>query len=107
MSNPMMLILSNCPPQIAEELARSLVQEGYAACITLSEVKSVYRWEGALCSDQEVTLTAKVSAVRVKACVARLVELHPYDVPEVICLPVDHERSYQPYCTWVAQECAR
>lgn len=105
MSHPMSLVISNCPPAEAERLALALVNERLAACVTLSAVRSVYRWEGEVCVDAEVTLTAKVSEAKVEACVARLLTLHPYELPEVLCLALDHERSHQAYCAWVASEC--
>jgi len=105
MSDPMSLVISNCPPEEAERLARALIEAQLVACVTLSEVKSVYRWRGEVCLDQEVTLTAKVSEARVEACIERLTALHPYELPEVLCVPVDHERSHKPYCAWVRQAC--
>ena len=105
MSHPMSLVISNCPPGEAERLAQALVEGRLAACVTLSPVKSVYIWQGEVCVDQEVTLTAKVSEAGVEACVARLLELHPYELPEVLCVPVDHARSHEPYCEWVRQAC--
>ena len=105
MSHPMTLVISNCPPPDAEVIARALVEGRYAACVTLSPVRSVYSWEGELCVDDEVTLTAKVSADRAEACVKQLTSLHPYELPEVICVPVDHQRSSAAYCAWVAEAC--
>lgn len=103
----MVLVLSNCPPEAAEKLARALVERRCAACVTLSEVKSVYRWKGELCIDQEVTLTAKVSLDLVDRCVSTLIEHHPYELPEVITLHVDSARSHPDYLSWVAEECRR
>jgi periplasmic divalent cation tolerance protein len=103
----MALVLSNCPPASAEQLARALVEQRCAACVTLSEVKSVYRWQGELCIDQEVTLTAKVSLDLADRCVSTLIELHPYELPEVITLLVDSARSHPDYLHWVAEECSR
>ena len=106
MTYPTLLVISNCPPQDAERLARALIEGRYAACVTLSAVKSVYRWEGALCVDEEVTLTAKVSQERAASCVAQLTALHPYELPEVLCVPVDPALSSEAYCAWVEAECS-
>ena len=97
----MYLLLSNIPPDHAATLAETLVKEGRAACVTLTPVTSVYEWEGELCHDQEVTLQAKVGKEGVAATRQRIMELHPYDLPEILVLPVDTEKSHGPYVEWV------
>ena len=106
MSHSTLLVISNCPPQDAERIARALVEGRYAACVTLSPVRSVYRWEGELCVDEEVTLSAKVSRAGAARCVEQLTSLHPYELPEVLCFSADPELSSQPYCAWVEAECS-
>ena len=98
------LIISNCPPDHAESIARALIERRHAACVTLSPVKSVYRWQGELCIDAEVTLTAKVSAPHVEAYVQALTALHPYEIPEILVLNTE-SASLEAYCAWVADEC--
>ena len=98
------LIISNCPPNAAETIAQALVKLRHAACVTLSPVKSVYRWEGEICVDSEVTLTAKVGTSRVEACVSALRELHPYELPEILVLNTESS-SLNEYCAWVDDEC--
>jgi periplasmic divalent cation tolerance protein len=98
------LIISNCPPDAAESIAQELVKRRQAACVTLSPVKSIYRWQGEICIDSEVTLTAKVSASHVKACVSALRELHPYELPEILVLNTEPS-SLDEYCAWVDDEC--
>jgi periplasmic divalent cation tolerance protein len=95
------LVLCNAPPARAPEIAKALVEEGLAACVTLSPVRSIYRWQGALCEEEEVTLTLKVADAKWGACRSRLLELHPYEVPEVLALPVDHAASHGLYLAWV------
>ena len=102
---PTSLVISNTPVEHAEEIARTLVERQAAACVTLSPVKSVYRWEGQVCVDEEVTLTAKVSESCVTRCVQVIESLHPYDLPEILVLSVDHKRSSYAYQSWVAAEC--
>ncbi len=97
----MYLLLSNIPPEQASAIAETLVREDRAACVTLTPVTSVYEWEGELCHDQEVTLQAKVGKEGVAATRERILELHPYDLPEVLVLPVDTEQSHGPYVEWV------
>ena len=79
------LILSNCPPEQASELARALVLERLATCVNvIPGVTSFYWWEGEVVEDAESTLLIKTTRARRAALVARLLELHPYEVPEVV-----------------------
>lgn len=73
----------------AAALARALVDEGLCACVNqLAAVRSVYRWQGAVHEDDEVLLVIKTVASAVPALTARIVALHPYELPEVLVLPV-------------------
>ncbi len=73
----------------AESFAQTLVTERLAACVNiLPAVLSVYRWQGAVESTGEQQLLIKTTTERLEALKARLVELHPYEVPEVIVMPV-------------------
>ena len=100
------LIISNLPADIAQEIAKTLISEHLAACVTLQPVQSVYRWEGKVCVDQEISMTAKVSEEVMQATVKRLVELHPYDLPEILVLPVNAMQSLPAYLEWVQTECS-
>jgi periplasmic divalent cation tolerance protein len=80
--------------------ARVLVDERLAACVNvLGEVRSIYRWQGAVHDDAEVLCVIKTSAERFEALRARVVALHPYEVPEVIALPI--ESAHPPYLDWL------
>ena len=73
----------------ASALARTLVVERLAACVNvLPEVASTYEWQGELCTDRERQLIIKTTRDRVPALARRLHELHPYEVPEFLVLPV-------------------
>jgi periplasmic divalent cation tolerance protein len=90
----------------AERIARALVGERLAACVNLVPgMRSIYRWEGAVQEEAEVLLVAKTRADRVVELEARVRALHPYDVPEVIALPVDAGSAA--YLRWVREESAR
>lgn len=100
----MIVILCNCPPDVAPTIARRVVEEGLAACVNiLPGVQSVYRWEGAVCEAAESTLILKTGLAQADALRARVVALHPYDVPEFIALPVDAARSLPAYLDWVRE----
>lgn len=85
---------------VATRLGRALVEEELAACCNLVPgVRSIYRWQGAVQEDGEVLLVIKTRAARLEALTARVVALHPYDLPEVIALPVT--AGHLPYLAWV------
>ncbi len=100
----MRVVLSNLPPEAADSIASTLVQERLAACVNLLPVTSIYRWEGKICRDPEVTALIKVRADGVDRLRARLQELHPYDLPEIVALPVDAAGSLAAYVDWVRAE---
>jgi periplasmic divalent cation tolerance protein len=87
----------------AAEVARTLVTEGLAACANLvGPVRSIYRWQDELQDDTETLAVIKTTRDTFEAMKARLVELHPYEVAEVIALPV--EAGHAPYLDWVAAQ---
>jgi len=87
----------------ATSLARALVEERLAACVNvLPGVRSHYRWEGELRDDAEALLVVKTSAERCAALAARVQDLHPYDVPEVLVLPTSGGSAS--YLDWVITE---
>ncbi len=95
MTSDIVVVLCSAPaaaraPKLgAHELARVLVTEGLCACVNvLPGVESYYRWQGAVEHGSELLLVAKTTLPYVEALQARLLALHPYDVPEVLELPV-------------------
>ncbi len=93
----MLVVLTTAPDaDAAARIAKTLVEEKLAACVNLVPgVRSIYRWEGKLCDDAEVLLVAKVRADRFDAYAERMRALHPYEVPEIVALPVERvARSY-------------
>lgn len=86
-----------------QSLAHALVQEQLAACVNLvSGVKSTYRWEGNVQTDEEVLLLVKTTWNRLDALIHRVQEMHPYDLPEVLALPVT--TGLKGYLAWVSHE---
>jgi periplasmic divalent cation tolerance protein len=84
----------------AERIGRALVEGGLAACVNvLPAVTSIYRWKGRLEKDEERLLVIKTRADRFDALREALVALHPYEVPEVLALPV--AGGHQPYLEWM------
>lgn len=101
---PVFLILSTCPDtDTAQRLARTLVEEHLAACASiLPGLVSTYRWQGQVEQAAEVQLLAKTTADRREALMARLAELHPYELPEI--LAVETAAGLPAYLDWVAAE---
>lgn len=96
------VVLLTAPPDRAGELARTLVRESLAACINVvPRVESHYLWRGTQEEDEEALLVAKVAADRLEAFTARVKALHPYEVPEVVALPV--QGGNPDYLAWVGR----
>jgi periplasmic divalent cation tolerance protein len=86
-------------------LARPLVEEGLAACVNvLPMMESVYRWQGQVNQDPERQLLIKTTASRLGGLEARVRELHPYDVPELLVIEVSAGAAA--YLDWVAASTA-
>jgi periplasmic divalent cation tolerance protein len=85
---------------LGEIIARALVAEHLAACVTLSApMTSFYRWRGAIERDEERQLLIKTTRERVPAVQARIAELHTYDIPEFLVVAV--AGGSQPYLDWI------
>ena len=95
------LILSTCPnKEVAHNIAQQLVTEGLAACVNMiPNVSSVYIWQGDLQCDEEVQLLIKTSSAKFDQLSARINELHPYDVVEVIALNIQQGDTH--YLNWI------
>ena len=86
--------------QQAQTIADALVKEKLAACVSvLPSVQSLFWWEGKPCSQGETLLLAKSLAQCVERIVARVEQLHAYDVPEIIALPI--VAGSRPYLRWM------
>ena len=84
----------------ADRLARALVERRLAACVNVVPgVVSHYRWKGELQRDEERLLVIKTRAERIDALREALRELHPYELPETIVLPID--AGHAPYLAWL------
>ncbi len=101
-----LLCLSTCPDaETAATIALTLIDERLAACVSrIPGIASTYRWEGKVHQDNEVLLLIKTTRERFDALRARLVELHPYDVPELIALEITD--GLPAYLDWLAHESA-
>src|SRR6266446_5979655 len=99
---PAVVALSTFPSKAkAAEILRILVEERLCACANLvPAVRSIYRWQDEICDEPEALAIIKTTSERVDALRLRIVALHPYDVPEVIVLPI--EGGHAAYLAWLA-----
>ena len=99
------LVLVTAPDSdTAEQIAKTLLEKGLAACVNIfSGLRSIYRWEGKIQDDTEVLLMIKTRADLIKKHLIPIVQkLHPYQVPEIIALPV--VGGGQSYLDWILSE---
>jgi periplasmic divalent cation tolerance protein len=78
----------------ARKLATKLVSEGLAACVQITPIESVYNWKGGVCREREFLLTLKAGASKAKALERRVKALHPYELPEWLCLGAKASKEY-------------
>jgi periplasmic divalent cation tolerance protein len=99
-----LLVLCTCPDNSAERIARTLVSERLAACVNqLPGVRSVYLWQEQLQNDAEVLLLIKTTESQLPTLINRTKALHPYELPELIALPVI--AGSESYLKWVRDSC--
>ena len=97
------LVLTTVPAEgDADNLARTLVTEQLVACVNvLPPMVSIYRWKGSIEQDRERQLIMKTTRDRVAALRARVKELHSYEVPEFVVIPV--QEGSEEYLKWISE----
>ncbi len=100
------LVLTTVPEEKrAQEIAKALVGERLAACVTVSSAcQSLYWWEDRIAEDREYILSIKTRASLYQQLEKKLKELHPYEVPEIIALPI--QKGSRAYLDWLKKETA-
>jgi periplasmic divalent cation tolerance protein len=103
MESKALIIICTCPDQeSAERIANHLVDNRLAACVNISSpIKSVYRWQGEIETADEIMLFIKTSASSYEELEQTILSLHPYELPEVLAVPVD--KGQQNYLGWITQ----
>ena len=101
-----LLVLTNLPDRAAaERLADTLIEKRVAACVNiLAPCRSVYRWKGAVQHDEEYPMLIKTAAERYPDLEAAIRAAHPYELPEIIAVPI--ECGLPAYLEWLATETA-
>ena len=102
MESQALVVYCTCPNRVvAERIAEAVIDERLAACVNLIPgLTSIYRWEGQMQHDVELLLIIKTRSVVYPQLEARLRELHPYQVPEIIALPI--QAGSAAYLNWIA-----
>ena len=101
-SSEHIVILNTCPDKdTGEKIARALVDAKLAACVNIIPgVISTYRWKGEICRDEEALLLIKTRTADFKEVENMIKKLHPYDVPEIIALPIT--KGSKEYLEWLS-----
>ncbi|HRX70169.1 MAG TPA: divalent-cation tolerance protein CutA [Candidatus Competibacteraceae bacterium] len=101
MDNQPLVVYCTCPDQtVAEQIAETTVSERLAACVNLAPgLTSIYRWKGGVQRDSEWLLIIKTRGKVYPLLEARIRELHPYDTPEIIALPI--QTGSAAYLDWI------
>lgn len=101
--NPFQIVLTTCPDaEAAGRIARALVEENLAACVNiLPPMRSVYRWKGKIEEASEQLLVIKIAGARFPAVMDRIRALHPYELPEIVALPITD--GLPEYLAWLNQ----
>ena len=104
MSSPTLVVITNLPDRAAaEQLADALIAKRLAACVNiLAPCRSVYRWQDAVQHDEEHPVLIKTTRACYAALEAAIREAHPYELPEIIAVPI--EQGLAAYLAWVAAE---
>lgn len=96
------VILSTAPPGEAAGIARALVAERLAACVQLEAIRSFYRWQGKVEDEHEELMLIKTRRHLAEAVIARIREIHSYEIPEAVVIPV--ESGSADYLAWLSDE---
>ena len=84
----------------AQRIADALVLRGLVACAQISQIDSVFVWQGELQREPEFRLLLKTTAAQYAAVESAIRELHAYEIPAIFAVPVTH--AFEPYAAWVA-----
>lgn len=97
----MIIAYSTAPnEQVANKIARYLINAKLAACVSLiPSVKSIYHWKNEIIEDNEILMMIKSEKTKQQKLIDTIVEIHPYDIPEVIIIPI--EDGFKDYFSWI------
>jgi len=104
LNSDVILIYTTTPDtKTGAEIARTLLNERLVACVNvLPDIRSLYRWKGEICDETETALIMKTTSECFKEVEARIRQLHPYELPEIISIPISN--GLADYLNWVHTE---
>ncbi|MFH8110239.1 MAG: divalent-cation tolerance protein CutA [Candidatus Aenigmatarchaeota archaeon] len=88
----------------AKRIAKILIKERIAACVNIFKINSIYRWKGKIIESEEYALIIKTKNSLVNKVMKRIKELHPYEIPCIICFNI--EKGYDKFLNWIDKELA-
>jgi periplasmic divalent cation tolerance protein len=102
--NQLLVVVTSLPNiEAAKGLARALIEENLAACVQLIDgMHSIYRWEGKVCEEREILLSAKTTSSKWPEILGFIQKQHPYGLPEILAF--SPEQYVQQYGEWVQAE---
>jgi periplasmic divalent cation tolerance protein len=101
LNSDFVVVFCTAPPDSSGRLARLIVEERLAACVNMSLVRSTFLWEGKVNEEAEDLLIIKTEDLMVNDLAARIREVHPYELPEIIVLPVIG--GDEGYLDWISE----
>lgn len=102
--NEYILVMTTVPDmEVGQILAEKIIEDRLAACVTqFAPVQSLYWWEGKISQDQEYVLFIKTKASLFPRLESKIIQIHPYKVPEIIALPI--LTGHKSYFDWLDKE---
>ena len=105
MSKPLLVLCTVPDEECGRRIAGGILERRLAACVTVgAEARSLFRWKGKISCESEHILFIKTTAVHYSALETHIREEHPYEVPEIIALPI--AEGLPSYLDWIEQETA-
>ena len=103
MPNHIVIYITTGSISEAKKIGHTLVEEKLVACSNIiSPIHSIYNWQGKICDDKEALIILKTKKKLFKQIVKKVEELHSYDVPEIIAMPIIEGSSK--YLSWINEE---
>jgi periplasmic divalent cation tolerance protein len=101
LSSGYVVVFCTAPPNHSGRLARLVIEERLAACVSISQVRSTFLWKGRVEEEAEDLLIIKTEDLLVEELTSRIREVHPYELPEIVVLPIIG--GEQGYLDWISE----
>jgi periplasmic divalent cation tolerance protein len=101
LNSDFVVVFCTAPPDSSGRLARLIVEERLAACVNISQVRSTFLWEGKVDEEAEDLLIIKTEDLLVNDIAARIRDVHPYELPEIVVLPI--VGGDEGYLKWISE----